>query len=86
MIHADQAQNRRIDVMDIERRFLRAQAELVACPEHLPAFDARARHPHAERIRMVVAAVFALRERRAAEFAAPHHESRIQQAARFQVG
>src|SRR2546422_8248444 len=58
-----------------KRRFRGAQSEIVARPQHLPAMNARTRHPHAECIRMVVAALGPFGQRSPAEFAVPHHRS-----------
>src|SRR4051794_15608890 len=62
-----------------------AQAKLVGSADDLTAFDSAARHPHRERVRMVVAPVFALRKRRTAKLAAPDNERAVEQATRFQV-
>ena len=52
----------------------------------LAALDSAAGHPHREAPGIVIAAVALLVERRAAEFAAPHHQRVVEQPARFQVG
>ena len=47
--------------------------------------DATPGHPHREALRMMIAAFAILRHRGAAEFAAPHDESGVEQPAGFQV-
>src|SRR5258706_385681 len=63
VIHSDQAQNRRVHVVNGKRRFLGTQTEIVARSQHLPAVNARSRHPHAEYIWMMVAALGSLGQR-----------------------
>ena len=85
MVYAQQAQDRRVDIVGIKAHFGGLDAEFVSRAEDLAAFHAAAGHPHTETVGVVVAAVIALGEGRAAEFAAPDYEGGIEQAAAFEV-
>ena len=63
-----------------------AIAMLVGGAVAIAPFDAAAGHPHGEPVVVVVAAVVALRGRRAAEFAAPDDQRVLEHAALLQVG
>lgn len=54
-------------------------------PTPRPAAHAAARHPHRETTRVMVAPAALLAHRRAAKFAAPDHQRRIEQSPRFQI-
>ena len=86
VIESDETQNGRIDIVNAERRFLGAKAELVTRTKHLTTLNTGACHPHAECIRMMVPTVLSFGERRPAEFAAPYNQRRIEQTARFEIG
>ena len=56
-------------------------AEVIGAAVGVAAFDAAAGHPDAEAVGIVIAAVAALREGRAAELTGPDDERGIEQAA-----
>ena len=63
------------------------KAQIVSCPICLAGLDAAARHPHRERLRVVVAAETAsqsnvgLNHRRAAKLPPPDHQRVVEQPA-----
>jgi hypothetical protein len=56
VLDAEQVQNRRVQIVEVDRLLGRLVAELIARSDDLPALDSRARHPHRHRPRVVVAA------------------------------
>ena len=74
-----------MEIVDVQRGLLGAQAEFVGAADGLAAFDAAARHPHREAGGVVVATVALLGHRGAAEFAAPDDEGVFKEAAGLQV-
>ena len=64
----------------------RVRAEFVRLAVDVPSFHAAPGEPHAERGRVVVAAVLPFGIRRATELAAPNDERVVQQAALLEVG
>ncbi len=85
VIHAQQTQDGGVHIMRIDRHLRRLHAEFVGRSEYAAALHASARHPHGEAIRMMVAAVIALRERGTSEFPAPDYERGIEQPAALQI-
>ena len=90
-IEAELRENQCLQIADADGIFSDVVAEFVGLAVNLSALDATARHHHRERERMMIAAdeidarVVVLLHGRAAEFAAPDDQRRIQQAALFQV-
>jgi len=62
-----------------------AVAEVVGGPVNLSALDASSRQPDAKSIGMMVAAVFILCARSAAEFPTPKDQGGIEKAPEFQI-
>jgi hypothetical protein len=92
VIETEQIKDGRVDIPHMMRFVHCAQADFVGSSDGLAAFDAAARHPHGEAPGVVIAAVFFrglpggdLRERGAAEFAAPHHQRVFEHPASFQI-
>src|SRR5262249_19125470 len=56
VVESEQVQDRRVQVVDVDRLFGDVPAQLVGLAEHLAALDAAAGHPQRERERVVVAA------------------------------
>src|SRR4051812_45177627 len=76
--------------MDMDLVFDRPRAELIRSPVSDAAFDAAARHPHAERAAIVGAAWrstgnVAVSGWRSAEFATPNYQCVIEHAALLQI-
>src|SRR5262249_11154702 len=85
VIEADQVQERGVEVVDRDAIFDGAETELVGGANGLAASDAAAGKPHGVAVRIVVAALAALRHRRPAELAGPNDEGAVQQAPLFEV-
>ena len=85
VIQTKQPQDRSVRIMRIQWILHRPQSELIGSPNHLPALDPAAGHPHRESVRMMVATVLALRQRRASELAPPNYQRRFQQTESFQI-
>ena len=85
MIEAEERQHRRVRIVDVHLVVDGAQAELVGGADDLAALDAAAGHPHGEAVRIVIAALAALRRRRAAELARPHDERFLELTARREI-
>ena len=82
-------QQRRVQVVDVHGVFDDVVAELVGLAVRVAGFDAAAGEPPREAAAVMIAADervvdLALRERRAAELAAEHHERVVEQAALLQ--
>src|SRR5260370_13568170 len=56
VVQAEQVQNGRLEVMDVDRILDDVIAQLVSCAEGQAALDAAAGQPHGEGVRVVVAA------------------------------
>ena len=74
VIQANQAQDCRIHVMHVDGVLHRPADRTRRWNPARVRLDSGARHPHAERIGMVVAAIAPLGQRRAAELAAPNDQ------------
>ena len=74
VVDAQQVQHGGVQVVNRDAVLDGLEAELVGGAVGQAAFDAAAGHPHGEAVGIVIAAVAALGDRRAAEFAAPDHE------------
>src|SRR5262245_10758345 len=72
VIQPQQMQDRRVEVIHRDALRPRPQAELVGLADCLPPLHAAAGQPHGVSVRVVIAALAALRHRRAAELARPH--------------
>src|SRR5579859_6349226 len=86
MIDAEQVQNAGVEVKDRHRLFGDLVAEIVTLADDLAAWNAGARHPDAEGIRIVVTSDTALGDRHPPELGVPHDERFLQQAATLQIG
>ena len=86
VVEAEQVQDRGVEVVDVDFVGGRVEAELVGLAESCSRFHAAAGQPHAETIRVMVAAVVAsLDHRSAAELAAPNDQRVVEQAPLFEV-
>ena len=81
MVQAEQVQYGRVQIMYVCTILDGHHAELIRCPVDRTAADSASGHPEAEPKRVVVSTIRTLCERRAPEFAHPHHQCRLQQAA-----
>src|SRR5438552_13135725 len=91
MIDAEEVENGRLQVMDVDGIFYDVVAEFVSRAINYAGLYARPCHPKGETARVVVAAIigggqFSLRVIGAAKFAAPDDQRLIEQTALFQVG
>ena len=86
MIHAEDVQNRRMQIVDVHAVLDREVTVVIGRAVSRAALHAGARHPHRVAVRIVVAAIAALGDRRAPEFAAPNDQRVLQQPVRLQVG
>src|SRR5207245_1506446 len=85
VIQAHQVQNRGVQVVDMDFVLDGVPAVIVGGAVRQAAAHPPAGEPHGESEGMMLAAIRALRRRRAAEFAAPDDERFIEQSARFQI-
>ena len=92
VVEAQQVQNRRVQVVDAGRLVDGLEAEVIGGAVNRAAAHAAAGHPHAEAVRVVVAAElrFAVAaefdRRRATELAAPDDQRVVEHAALLQIG
>ena len=92
VIEAQQVKDRRLQVVDVDRIFGDAEAEIVGGAEGEAALDAPAREPDGVGDRMVIAAQgstdggVVLNHGRATEFTAPDNKCFIEHAAILQIG
>ena len=80
VIHAELIEQRRVQVVNRDAVLHGLEAELVGGAVGEAALEAAACHEHREAVRIVIAAVAAFGDRRAAEFAAPDHQRFVQQS------
>src|SRR3989337_1278776 len=85
MVDAQLMQDRRMEIVNRHAVLYGAETEVVGRTVSHAALDAAAGHEHREAIGVVIAAIPALRHRRAAKFAAPHHEGFVEQTAPLQI-
>src|SRR6266705_160388 len=90
VIDAEAVQNRRIQIVNMNRVFHDVVAKLVSSTVDDAGLDAAARHPDGEAARMMIAAVvlareFALAVNGPAELASPDNQCVFKQAALFQI-
>ena len=86
VVEAEQVQQRRLQVVDMNPVVDHVEAEVVAGAERDAGLDAAAGQPHGEGVGVMVAAVTAaLHHRRAAEFAAPDDQRVVEHAALLQI-
>ncbi len=78
VIQAQQMQDGRVYVMHVIWLVDSAQTDLVGSADRLAGLDSAPGHPHSEAPGVVIASIALLVERRAAEFAAPNHQSVFQ--------
>src|SRR5215831_12400911 len=81
MIQAEEVQHRSVQVVDRHHLLFRFEAEFIARPDDLAAFDTCARHPYRHGARIVVAANASLGDRHPAELAVPDDQGGIEQTA-----
>ena len=85
VIEPKQMEDGRMDVVDMRLLLGCTQANGVRAADDLSALGPAPREPHAESMRIVVAAIAAFAHGHAAKFAAPDDERAVEQAARFEV-
>ena len=83
VIEAEAMQHRGVDIVHRLLVLLGGEAEFVGAANDGASFDSTAGHPDGESIGIVVAAVHALGDRQAAEFAVPDDEGGIEETAGF---
>ena len=74
-----------MEIMDVHSVFNGIVAILVGCPVRHPAFDAASSHPHGVAVRVVIAAVSSLGDRRPAKFASPEDQRVVEHTSGFQI-
>src|SRR3954453_23175903 len=89
VVEAQQGEDRRVEVVDVDAVLDRAVAELVGRPVREPALDAPAGHPRAEPAAVVVATglgrAVGVAGDGAAELAAPDHQRVLEHPALLEV-
>ena len=86
MIEAQEAQNRGMQVMDMNLVHRRIEAEIVRLTQRHARTNPPAGQPHRETIGMMIATIItALHHRRPTKLAAPNHQSVFEQTARLEV-
>ena len=87
MIHPQQVQQGRVDIMDVHRVLGRVITILIRCTVTHPTPHTSTGHPHRETLGIVVTSICgALSGRSSAKLTAPENQSVVQQSALFQVG
>src|SRR5438445_2303114 len=81
MVDAHEMKNGSVQVVDMHLFFYGIPAEFVGGAVDHAAFHAAPGEPHREAVRVMIAAVALLRDRAAAELAAPEHERVVEQPA-----
>ena len=76
VVHPEQVEHRRVEVVDVHRAADRGEADLIGLPVRVPGLDPAACHPEREGLDMVVAAELLphLAQRSATELASPDHQ------------
>ena len=85
VVHPQQVQYGRVQVMRRDRLLLGLVAERVARADNLTALYPRARHQGCHRTGVVIAADTSLRDRHPPELSVPNDERRVEQAARAEI-
>src|SRR5207237_1002203 len=90
VIQAEQLQDRRVKVVDVDALLAGAESELVSRADGPSALDAAAGQPGREAVRIVVASrafvgVTTVGNRGASKLAAPNDQRAVKQTARFQI-
>src|SRR6266581_6344724 len=92
VVQAEQVEDRRVEIIHVDRVGDDVPADLIRFTDDLPAFDATARQPNTERERMMVPpghiaakARAVIAERCAAELRAAHDERALEQPALLEV-
>src|SRR6266853_1885016 len=85
MVHAEQVQQRCVQIVVRSALFLGFVADFIAGADLLAALDSRSRHEHRHRAGVMVAAYTALRNRHASELAMPQHQGFVEQPAALQI-
>src|SRR5205823_6339708 len=71
VVHPEQMENGRVDVMHMRFLFLRPQAHCIRRADDLASFDAAAGKPHAKTMGIVIPAIGAFAHRHPAKFTSP---------------
>lgn len=86
VVEAEKVHHRRVEVVDVDAVLGDVEAEFVALAHDEPLFHAASGEPHGERVRVMVAAIFAALDHRCtSEFATPNDECIFEQTALFEV-
>src|SRR2546425_11798744 len=85
MVESQHMQDGGVQVVDVHTVLDSVVAEFVGCAVDESGLHTGTSHPDGVTVRVVIAAVGALRPRSAAEFAAPDDEGFLQQSARLEV-
>ena len=87
MVEAHQIKNRGVEIRDVARRFNGPKAQFIRCTDGLAPFHSGASQPHAEAIRIVIAARFAdaFAGWGAAKFSAPDQKCFVPQSRSLQI-
>src|SRR5262249_26766231 len=85
VVDSEEMKHCRVKVVDLDLVLNGMVAIIVGGAVDGAALDASACQPDGESVRVMIAAVRALRHRSAAEFAAPDHQGGFEQSAGFQV-
>lgn len=85
LIEAHEMENRCVEIVNVHFVFDGVPSEVIGGAVNVAALHATARHAQRIAVRVMLATVFALTRRGAAEFAAPNDERVFEQAALFQI-
>ena len=92
MIEAQLVQYSRLKIVYLHRPLHHMETEVIGTTDRNSRADTTTRHPHRERLRMMIATLRPTQSRigfnhwRAAKLAAPHHEGFVEHATRSEVG
>ena len=86
MIEAQEAQNRGMQVMDMNLVHRRVETEIIRLTQRHARTDTPAGQPHRETIRMMITTIIsALHHRRPTKLASPNHQSVFEQTPGLEV-
>ncbi|EDL59862.1 hypothetical protein PM8797T_15923 [Gimesia maris DSM 8797] len=85
VIHAHQMQQRGMQIVNMNLIAGRIVTVLIGCPMDVSFFDPRTSQPHRIPLRIMIAAIFPLRDGSPSEFAAPHNQGIVQQSPLLQI-
>jgi hypothetical protein len=80
VVEAEQVPEGCLEVVDVDGVFDRCPPDFVGCSVDRASFGTSTGHPHAEGVRLVVAAVGSLSQRSSSEFTAPDDQRVIEHA------